>query len=180
MSDMHIDEFKDGQLIQYCVDTYEKQQDADSLMVLLRLLINLKVFIPVKAFLSNTDESWLRNNSCVGGTFTNNDPIPFEPDILVETNNKKWFPVFTADFNVPEDLKHYYSIIKIPGIKALKLAHSMDEAFGITINPGINDVFLSFRLADVMFMMEPFDIEGIDNGDTEIVSLRLDQAPHDK
>jgi len=121
----------------------------DSLLSCLRDSI---VRVPGRAVLSEEDQKRFIEGikGGVGATFSNEDEVIFEPDILVNDDGERFFPIFCNDEQIPEDYKQNFSIKDIPVFRCIELAKMKDNVNGLVLDPFTEQITIPFEMANII------------------------------
>lgn len=121
----------------------------------LKCLRDSKVIVPMTLDMSEEDLAKMEG-AADGESIELTDEVKLRPEIL-EGGDKKFFPVFTMDKYIPGDFADSHSLMTMPMIAALNMAHRIDGLSGIVIDAFSHSVGLPFALADRIYMLGDMD-----------------------
>ena len=119
---------EDGSVLRHLIAIFIENRSEETLVPVLACIRDSTVWIPCTAILSEQDQEEILKNTEVGRTFQNNDPIRFVPDVLMDSEKTRWFPVFTNPDEAAEEYKAGFSFIPVDSLVALDMAKSNNTA----------------------------------------------------
>ena len=156
-------------LMYYSVVLYQEELGSPHLLDILKNMGSLKVYILVRTDVPEEDLSLLHENK-IDIVFDHCDNMHFEPNVYIDYDDRKWFPIYTHISAIPNELRHCASIIKVSGLKALVMAQSFDGVCGLAFNYPFNEVFIPLNIAKIMLRLTPYDYGRVDDK-TELFTL---------
>lgn len=135
MADKFIDPkvLEDGSVLRNLISIFVADRCEEKVFPVLSCLRDSTVWIPCTAIMSEADEEYLLQNLEVGMEFQNSDPIRLVPDVLMDLEKVRWFPIFTSPDEAAEDYRTGFSFIPVDCITALNMAKANDTV-GIVID----------------------------------------------
>lgn len=141
-----------GRVLLALKSMFNENRCKETLLPLLACLRDSVVYVPMNARLSEEDQKCALNLK-VGDVWSNNDDIRLTPDTLRSPDGKLWLPIFTQKEQIPEDYRKGFSIIPLPALRCLNMAHATDGVEGLVIDAFTEDTVLTFEIADIMKLL---------------------------
>lgn len=140
---------EDGKVLLVLKHGFIENRCTETFIPFLSCLRDSEVWVPMIAILSEADQQSLLGVR-EGDLWQNKEEIRMKPDTLRSPDGKLWFPVFTQKEQIPEDYAQGFSIVPLPTLRCLNMAHAIDGVEGIVVDAFTDTVVLEFELADIM------------------------------
>lgn len=147
----HLDPktLESGRVLLALKSMFNENRCTETLFPFLECLRDSVVYVPMNAILSEEDQKRTQNLKA-GDRWSNNDEIRFTPDTLRSPDGKLWFPIFTQVEQIPEDYRKRFSIISLPALRCLSMAHAIRDVEGFVVDAFTDATVLTFALADIL------------------------------
>ena len=165
---------ENGKVLQGLIYMFNENRCVETLLPMLSCLRDSIICVPTNAIMTETDQERILNllgfepgkspteeemkeaNEKIqrGIVFQNHDQIRMKPDILKSPDDKLWFPIFTNEEAIETEYKKQFSIINMPALEALNMAHNTENVEGLVLNAHTDGVVLTYELADLMLKMD--------------------------
>lgn len=151
MRNMKIDEklLKNGMLLILAKQKFLSERTRENYWLLLNVLRDCKVIVPVTVQMCEEDKEQMLN-SHKGDVITTEGLLRFKPDMLTDSKNKLYFPVFSCESEMPEDYRGRISKINLPMTECVAMAYRDEKLSGIVLDPFTESVILPPELGKLI------------------------------
>ena len=137
---------EDGQVLLYLKHSFLENKCMETLNPLMSCLRDSIVTVPMNRSKDGNNDGLL--DSLGKGDELNMNGIRFKPDIL-RAGEQRFFPLFSNQKVMPADYARNFTVLRLPMVQVIKLAHSYDVA-GLALDPFSENLVLPFEVADAI------------------------------
>ena len=127
----------------------EAPWEENALAAFLSCLRDSRVWVPVHLQMEEGDlEQFMKAGE--GDEVTTREEVRMEPDTLRDRNGALYFPIFSQREQIPEDYGMHFSLVAMPALQALDMAHGTKDVVGLVLDGFTKPLPLPMETADLM------------------------------
>lgn len=132
-----------AELVCKLIHDFNSKRDADTLRLLLAVLMSAQVSVPMTVSMENADvEKFLQAKA--GDIVTTGGAIRMKPDMLKNSTGELFFPAFTLKEETPDNYRGAFSWITMDFMNCVHNANHYENCSGVVVN-GFSESFVVNR-----------------------------------
>ena len=123
--------------------------DQGAMTALLTCLRDSMVWVPCQVQMGEEDLARFQTAK-EGDTVTTQEEARLVPDTLRDKRGDLYFPIFSQREQIPEAYGAHFSLISLPALRCLAMAHGTEGAAGLVLDAFTQPLMLPFQVADLL------------------------------
>ena len=130
----------------------------EAMMAILSCLRDSSVWVPCQVQMAEEDLARFQTAK-VGEIVTTQNETRLAPDTLRDKGGNLYFPIFSQKEQIPEAYGAHFSLISLPALRCLSMAHGMEGVIGLVLDAFTQPLMLPFQVVDLLPEL-PSHLEG--------------------